>query len=146
MAEESASSSTITVNIKGPSDLKLAITLDANATVEQLKQLIADENGDFPKDNQRLIFSGRVLKDEQVLASYGVKNGVAIHLVRPRQVVSLSLSLLARADPKTCRSKGRNRPRVLRRPPPREVLPKPPACRAPLAQGSKSWATPSLPS
>ncbi|GAA5938435.1 uncharacterized protein JCM15063_000734 [Sporobolomyces koalae] len=76
----SSSSSQLTVNIKGPSDVKLSITIDADATVEQLKQAIADQHADFAKDNQRLIFSGRVLKDEQPLASYGVKNGVAIHL------------------------------------------------------------------
>lgn len=81
MAEETSSSNQFTVTIKGPSDVKLSITLDADSTVEQLKQAIADKNSDFPASNQRLIFSGRVLKDEQVLASYGVKNGVAIHLV-----------------------------------------------------------------
>ncbi|GAA5898499.1 ubiquitin domain-containing protein DSK2 [Sporobolomyces salmoneus] len=78
----SSSSPQLTLNIKGPSDVKLSITIEADATVEQLKQAIADKNSDFPKDNQRLIFSGRVLKDDQVLASYGVKNGVAIHLVK----------------------------------------------------------------
>ncbi|GAA5961015.1 hypothetical protein JCM3765_006503 [Sporobolomyces pararoseus] len=85
MAEESSNSSSsnqFTITIKGPSDVKLSITIASGATVEQLKQAIADKNSDFPKDNQRLIFSGRVLKDEQVLASYGVKNGVAIHLVK----------------------------------------------------------------
>jgi len=81
MAEETSSSNQFTVTIKGPSDVKLSITIDADSTVEQLKQAIADKNSDFPASNQRLIFSGRVLKDEQVLASYGVKNGVAIHLV-----------------------------------------------------------------
>ncbi|GAA6024458.1 hypothetical protein JCM11491_001157 [Sporobolomyces phaffii] len=84
MAESSSSSSatSIVVNIKGPSDVKLAVTIEAEATVEQLKRAIAEQNADFPPENQRLIFSGRVLKDDQVLASYGVKNGVAIHLVK----------------------------------------------------------------
>jgi len=85
MSEEAASSSSSTnqfnLNIKGPSDLKLAITIGEDATVEQLKEAIAQKNADFPKDNQRLIFSGRVLANDKALGSYGVKNGSAIHLV-----------------------------------------------------------------
>ncbi|GAA5869193.1 hypothetical protein JCM16303_000386 [Sporobolomyces ruberrimus] len=85
MAEEASSSSSsnqLTLNIKGPSDLKLSITIDSDATVEQLKEAIAEKNPEFPKDQQRLIFSGRVWKDEQTLASYNVKSGVAVHLVK----------------------------------------------------------------
>lgn len=36
----------------------------------------------------QLIFSGRVLKNEDLLTKYGVKSGVAIHLVRPSALSS----------------------------------------------------------
>ncbi|GAA6059446.1 hypothetical protein JCM10212_005385 [Sporobolomyces blumeae] len=80
-AASSSASNELTLNIKGPSDIKLSVTISADATVEQLKQKIAEQNPEFPTSS-RLIYSGRILKDEQVLASYGVKNGAAVHLVK----------------------------------------------------------------
>ncbi|GAA5882011.1 hypothetical protein JCM3774_003242 [Rhodotorula dairenensis] len=71
-----------TLNIKGPSDLKLSVTVPSDATVEQLKEAISKEKEDFPVDQQRLIFSGRVLKNEDPITKYGIKQGVAIHLVK----------------------------------------------------------------
>ncbi|GAA6002239.1 hypothetical protein JCM10207_003141 [Rhodosporidiobolus poonsookiae] len=83
MAEDaSTSSDTFSLNIKGPSDLKLAVIVPSSASVADLKTAIAAEKSDFPADQQRLIFSGRVLKDEDPLTKYGIKNGVAIHLVK----------------------------------------------------------------
>ncbi|KWU44207.1 hypothetical protein RHOSPDRAFT_18417 [Rhodotorula sp. JG-1b] len=81
MAEEAAAQQ-FTLNIKGPSDLKLSVTVPSDATVEQLKEAISKEKEDFPVDQQRLIFSGRVLKNEDPITKYGIKQGVAIHLVR----------------------------------------------------------------
>ena len=71
----------ISINIKGPSDLKLSLKVDSAITVEDLKQQIATENGDFPADQQRLIYSGRVLKDNETVEKYGLKDGHTIHLV-----------------------------------------------------------------
>ncbi|GAA6038882.1 hypothetical protein JCM8097_000550 [Rhodosporidiobolus ruineniae] len=77
-------SESLTLNIKGPQDLKLSVTVDsAEVTVVDLKRKVAEAAGDdFPADGQRLIFSGRILKDEDPLSKYGVKNGNAIHLVK----------------------------------------------------------------
>ncbi|BGP54330.1 hypothetical protein JCM8202v2_001907 [Rhodotorula sphaerocarpa] len=79
---ESADVQQFTLNIKGPSDLKVSVTVASDATVEQLKEAIAKEKEDFPVDQQRLIFSGRVLKNEDPITKYGIKQGVAIHLVK----------------------------------------------------------------
>ncbi|TNY22760.1 hypothetical protein DMC30DRAFT_115571 [Rhodotorula diobovata] len=78
----SDSAEQFTLNIKGPSDLKLSVSVPSTATVADLKEVIAKDKEDFPIDQQRLIFSGRVLKNEDPLTKYGVKNGVAIHLVK----------------------------------------------------------------
>ncbi|GAA5836063.1 hypothetical protein JCM9279_002182 [Rhodotorula babjevae] len=71
-----------TLNIKGPSDLKLSVSVPSTATVADLKEAISKDKDEFPVDQQRLIFSGRVLKNEDLLTKYGVKSGVAIHLVK----------------------------------------------------------------
>ncbi|GAA5922434.1 hypothetical protein JCM1841_004908 [Sporobolomyces salmonicolor] len=91
--------SELSLNIKGPSDTKLSVTVNADATVADLKQEIERLNGDFPRDQQRLIFSGRVLKDEDPLAKYGVKNGVAIHLVKGARPAGVSSSTPAARGP-----------------------------------------------
>ena len=47
----------ITLHIKGPSALKLSVTISKDQTVLQLKERIAMENNDFPAESQRLIYS-----------------------------------------------------------------------------------------
>ncbi|CCO33211.1 Deubiquitination-protection protein dph1 [Rhizoctonia solani AG-1 IB] len=83
MAEQTstASSNEITLNIKGPSELKLSITISTDKTVLELKQAIADKS-DVSADRQRLIYSGRVLKDEDVLSTYKVQNAHTVHMVK----------------------------------------------------------------
>ncbi|KAI0931089.1 hypothetical protein AcW2_000048 [Taiwanofungus camphoratus] len=53
--------SEIQINVKGPSELKLQISISTDKSVAELKQAIA-EKSDVPADRQRLIYSGRVLK------------------------------------------------------------------------------------
>lgn len=71
----------ISINVKGPSDLKLSVAVPEGSTVAELKGLITQANPDFPVDRQRLIYSGRVLKDEELCSKYGLSNGHTIHLV-----------------------------------------------------------------
>lgn len=83
MADNSSTpASTVTVNIKGPSEIKLAITIDAEATVRQLKEEVERQKPDVPADSQRLIYAGRVLKDEQPLTEYKFQSNHTIHLVK----------------------------------------------------------------
>lgn len=44
--------------VKGPSELKLSITIDTSKSVLELKEAIAAKS-DVEKDRQRLIYSGR---------------------------------------------------------------------------------------
>ncbi|OXG99889.1 ubiquilin [Cryptococcus neoformans A5-35-17] len=53
----SSSAGDINITVKGPSELKLALTINPSKTVADLKELIASQS-DAEKDRQRLIFSG----------------------------------------------------------------------------------------
>lgn len=73
----------VTFNIKSSSDAKHTITVAENITVADLKQkLSTSEYVDIPSDRQRLIYSGRVMKDPDVLSTYKIKDGNTVHLVK----------------------------------------------------------------
>lgn len=72
----------VTFNIKA-SEAKYVLTLPLTTTVLALKEkLSGDDYSKIPAARQRLIYSGRVLKDPDTLASYKVKEGNTIHLVK----------------------------------------------------------------
>ncbi|RLN70807.1 hypothetical protein BBJ28_00010193 [Nothophytophthora sp. Chile5] len=68
------------------------ITICATASVPQLKERVAVETG-VTLARQRLIFRGRVLKNDQPLAAYALEDGHVLHLVvRAEAVGSASAS------------------------------------------------------
>ena len=82
-AATAADEAPITFNIKSSSDAKYVLTVPLTLTVLDLKQkLSASEYADIPPERQRLIYSGRVLKDPDTLASYRIKEGNTVHLVK----------------------------------------------------------------
>ena len=73
----------ITFTIKSSSDARYTLTLPLTTTIADLKQkLSTTEYADIPADRQRLIYSGRVLKDTDTLSTHKVKEGNTIHLVK----------------------------------------------------------------
>jgi len=73
----------ITFNTKSSSDAKYVLTLPSSTTVLELKtKLSGSDYADLPPDRQRLIYSGRVLKDPDTLGSYKIKDGHTVHLVK----------------------------------------------------------------
>uniref|UniRef100_A0A453J2S3 Ubiquitin-like domain-containing protein n=2 Tax=Aegilops tauschii subsp. strangulata TaxID=200361 RepID=A0A453J2S3_AEGTS len=70
-----------TLHIRGTSGNKFAVRADLGATVGEFKAVVA-ESCDVPAPQQRLIYKGRILKDDQTLASYGVEADHTIHMVR----------------------------------------------------------------
>lgn len=65
----------------GPSELKLQIAISPDKTVLDLKHAIAGKS-DVPADRQRLIYSGRVLKDDDALSVYKIQSAHTIHMVK----------------------------------------------------------------
>jgi hypothetical protein len=59
-----------TLHIRCTNGSKFAVRADLGATVGTFKAIVAD-SCDVPAPQQRLIYKGRILKDEQTLASYG---------------------------------------------------------------------------
>lgn len=73
----------LTFKVKTSSDGLHNITIPETATVLDLKtKLAGEEYENVPTDRQRLIYSGRVLKNEEHLATYKIKNGNTIHMVK----------------------------------------------------------------
>ncbi|KAJ6157903.1 hypothetical protein N7470_005495 [Penicillium chermesinum] len=73
----------ITFTVKSSTDAKFTFTLPATTSVSDLKEkLSTSEYADTPVDRQRLIYSGRVLKDTETLQTYKIKDGHTIHLVK----------------------------------------------------------------
>ncbi len=72
MADASDAATPLKINIKGPSDLKLSIDITSDQTVRQLKEAIEKQKPDVPADAQRLIYAGKVLKDDEAL--FGVQS------------------------------------------------------------------------
>ncbi|KAI8096931.1 ubiquitin-related domain-containing protein, partial [Halteromyces radiatus] len=76
--------SSININVKSSSDKKFVINIDTSKTVLDLKNAIA-EQADIPAERQRLIYSGRVLKDPDTLADCKLAEGNTVHMVKGAQ-------------------------------------------------------------
>ncbi|MCJ1287265.1 hypothetical protein MMC26_006613 [Xylographa opegraphella] len=84
MADETpADEVPVTFSVKSSNDAKYTLTVPLTTTVSDLKsKLSSSEYADIPPERQRLIYSGRVLKDPDTLGSYKIKEGHTIHLVK----------------------------------------------------------------
>lgn len=60
----------VAVNVRCSSGSKFTVRTSLDSTIEAFKALLA-QNCDVPADQQRLIYKGRILKDDQTLLSYG---------------------------------------------------------------------------
>lgn len=60
----------IVLNIRCSNGSKFTLRTTPESTVEAFKALLA-QNCDVPAEQQRLIYKGRILKDDQTLQSYG---------------------------------------------------------------------------
>lgn len=60
----------IALNIRCSNGNKFSVRASLGSTVVDFKDLLA-QNCDVPANQQRLIYKGRILKDDQTLDSYG---------------------------------------------------------------------------
>ncbi|KAI2622438.1 ubiquitin-domain-containing protein [Hypoxylon sp. NC1633] len=80
---EGSSDPQVTFKVKTSGDKVHTITMTETATVSDLKTKLAGADfEDIPIERQRLIYSGRVMKNEEPLSTYKIKNGNTVHLVK----------------------------------------------------------------
>ncbi|KAK3393690.1 hypothetical protein B0H63DRAFT_443910 [Podospora didyma] len=80
---EAGSDAQITFKVKSSSEKNHIITMPETATVLDLKtKLAGDDFEGVPAERQRLIYSGRVLKNDDALSVYKIKNHNTIHMVK----------------------------------------------------------------
>lgn len=73
--------SEITINIKCSNADKASVKIEKSATIAELKERIATELN-VPAAQQRLIYKGRVLKDELSVEHYDIQDTHTVHMVR----------------------------------------------------------------
>lgn len=79
----SSEDATVTFHIKSSGGQKWTLTLPLTTTTQDLKvKLATEEYANVPATAQRLIYSGKVLKDNDTLATHNVKEGNTMHLVK----------------------------------------------------------------
>ncbi|XP_055828365.1 ubiquitin domain-containing protein DSK2b-like [Solanum dulcamara] len=71
----------VTINIRCSSGSKFSVQVSLDSTVGSFKSILAQQ-ANIPAEQQRLIYKGRILKDEQTLESYGLEADHTVHLVR----------------------------------------------------------------
>ncbi|KAK6129435.1 hypothetical protein DH2020_036824 [Rehmannia glutinosa] len=71
----------VNVNIRHSNGSKFSVKTSLESTVGEFKGLLA-QNCDVPAHQQRLIYKGRILKDDQTLVSYGLQADHTVHMVR----------------------------------------------------------------
>lgn len=71
----------ITINVKSSGDKKYEVSVETSALIADLKAIIST-HADVPPERQRLIYSGKVLKDDATVALYKIQNGHAVHMVK----------------------------------------------------------------
>lgn len=85
-SDEGPAAASVTFKIKTSGDSNHTITMLETASVLDLKNLLAgDDYEKIPASRQRLIYSGRVLKDDEPLKTYKIKSGNTIHMVKNAQ-------------------------------------------------------------
>jgi ubiquilin len=73
----------ITFKVRTSGDVSHSITMLETATVLDLKTKLATADYEnIPVERQRLIYSGRVLKNDDTLATYKIKPNNTVHLVK----------------------------------------------------------------
>ncbi|KAJ8549211.1 hypothetical protein K7X08_032918 [Anisodus acutangulus] len=71
----------VTINIRCSSGSKFSVQVRLDSTVTSFKSKLA-QHANIAVEQQRLIYKGRILKDEQTLEGYGLEADHTVHLVR----------------------------------------------------------------
>ncbi|CAM1504452.1 Fc.00g020430.m01.CDS01 [Cosmosporella sp. VM-42] len=113
---ETSSDAQITFKVKTSSDSTHSITMADSQSVLDLKTKLAGADYEnIPVERQRLIYSGRVMKNDDALSTYKIKHNNTIHLVKsaasnPSQPASTSSTSTPQALPTNMASGTANNP------------------------------------
>ncbi|XP_017235915.1 ubiquitin domain-containing protein DSK2a isoform X1 [Daucus carota subsp. sativus] len=78
---DSGSEESVQINVRCSNGAKFSVQASLRSTVLDFKQVVS-QNCDVPAVQQRLIYKGRILKDDQTLDSYGLQADHTVHMVR----------------------------------------------------------------
>ncbi|XP_068465769.1 ubiquitin domain-containing protein DSK2b-like isoform X8 [Phaseolus vulgaris] len=79
-AVEESEGVNVNINVRCSNGSKFSVQTSLDSIVSSFKDLVA-RNCDMPVEQQRLIYKGRILKDDQTLRSYGLEADHTVHLV-----------------------------------------------------------------
>lgn len=88
----------IKLTLRQNSGTQFEVEVDPKATVKELKIACQDLSGGISAEEMRLIFKGKILKDEQTLDEYKIENGVTLHLVKGKGASTGTTSTTATAS------------------------------------------------
>ncbi|KAK9062079.1 hypothetical protein SSX86_019264 [Deinandra increscens subsp. villosa] len=71
----------VSINVRCSNGTKFSVQASLESSVESFKSVL-EQNCDIPAGQQRLIYKGRILKDDQTLKSYGMEAEHTVHLIR----------------------------------------------------------------
>ena len=72
----------IKVIVRQSSGDQFDVEIAPNASVKELKDLCAEKQTAMTAEDMRLIFKGKILKDELTLDEYKIQDGLTVHLVK----------------------------------------------------------------
>jgi ubiquilin len=75
----------LVLQIKRTDNSQFSVEVETDSSVLELKEKLSSR-ADISIPQQRLVYKGQVLKDEQALRSYGISDGSQIHLIRQSAV------------------------------------------------------------
>ena len=71
----------IKITLRQNSGSQFDIEVNGKGTVRELKEACVEKAG-ITAEEMRLIFKGKILKDDNTLEEYKIEDGVTVHLVK----------------------------------------------------------------